>query len=182
MIPKNARIAYQGDIFRVYEWEQKLFDGKIKTFEAVKPKESVQVFVIEGDELIYVQEQQPHIKPYLGLAGGLCADWDEDPLVAAQREVVEELGITGSFRELFSLKRDGKLYLATHYYVCNVEKYTNTSLDPGGEKISAQRIRLTDMLTLMRKKEFRNQDVRHYVEDIQREGRFEEFLTTLKKE
>ncbi|MFP4118083.1 MAG: hypothetical protein ACLFTR_04110, partial [Candidatus Woesearchaeota archaeon] len=57
MIPKNATLAYKGDIFKVYTWEQKLFDGSYKTFETVTRKPTVQLIVVEDDKIVLLDEE-----------------------------------------------------------------------------------------------------------------------------
>jgi hypothetical protein len=35
-IPNHARIVFHGQLFDVYQWEQKLFNGKTAIFEKIK--------------------------------------------------------------------------------------------------------------------------------------------------
>ena len=40
-IPKDARCVFKGVIFEVWQWEQKMFDGSMATFERIKRPDTV---------------------------------------------------------------------------------------------------------------------------------------------
>ena len=42
VIPHNAKKVFNGILFDVYQWKQKMFDNSIKTFEMLKRKSSLQ--------------------------------------------------------------------------------------------------------------------------------------------
>ena len=46
MIPKNAKRAYKGDIYEVYTWPQKLYDGSVQMFEGIRQPDNVQVIPV----------------------------------------------------------------------------------------------------------------------------------------
>ena len=86
-IPKNAKKVYQGFLFSIYKWPQKLFDGTSKNFEMVARRPSVDLIAITEDKkIITIYQTQPGRKWYPGLPGGLIDD-GEKPKQAALREL-----------------------------------------------------------------------------------------------
>ena len=41
LIPKQAECKFRGELFDVYQWPQKLFDGSMSTFEMLKRDDTV---------------------------------------------------------------------------------------------------------------------------------------------
>ena len=66
-IPINAKKVFQGIIFDVYQWEQKLFDGTVATFEKLKRPDI---------DIVLCQAEQPIFKIdwtiYVFIAKGAC--------------------------------------------------------------------------------------------------------------
>jgi ribonuclease HI len=94
LIPKNAKRVFTGVIYDVYQWKQRLFDGNYTTFEMLKRPDTIQVLAIKDNKAIVVNEEQPGIKPYLGLPGGRHDKVTENELQAAKRELLEETGLS----------------------------------------------------------------------------------------
>lgn len=91
-IPKNAKCVFKGEIFDVFQWEQKMFDGSFKTYEKLKRRDSATVVAVtEDDKIILLDEEQPGRKPFLAVPGGQV-DEGETPEEAARRELLEETG------------------------------------------------------------------------------------------
>jgi len=91
-IPKNAKKVFNGIMFDVYQWQQKLFNGKKKTFEKAKRIDTVNVIPVTPDgKIILSYQQQPGSDPFIGCVGGAIEN-DENPLLAAKRELLEETG------------------------------------------------------------------------------------------
>ncbi|MFT4250038.1 MAG: NUDIX domain-containing protein [Candidatus Woesearchaeota archaeon] len=179
MIPNHAEIKYSREFLRVYEWKQVLFDESTTTFEVAVRKASVQVFVMHNNKLVYVQEEQPHKGDYLGIVGGMLNEWDEDPQEAAAREVEEETGFVGETKFLFTDSREGGFVnWQTHYYVLYVNGLGNKCLD-AGERVEVQEIPIDDLLSLVRDKQFRNQDLRVILENKIQDGTYKEFISQL---
>lgn len=91
-IPEHAKRVFQGVLFNVYQWEQTLYDGSMAIFEKVKRKDTVNIIPITSEgEIILSQQEQPGIQPFIGSFGGII-DKGESPIIAAQRELLEETG------------------------------------------------------------------------------------------
>lgn len=137
-IPKEAKRAFKGIIFDVYQWQQKMFDGTYETFEMLRRPDTVQIIAIKDGKIVFLQQEQPDIaKIFWELPGGRHDHEEETELEAAKRELLEETGMTFSDWKLIGAnvphhKIDWVVYffLATGYI-----SQTEQSLDVG-EKIT----------------------------------------------
>ncbi len=135
-IPKQAKKVFTGEIFDIYQWPQKMFDGSIATFEMIKRPDTVQIIATQNGKIFTTKEFQPNQKRDCGLIGGRV-DKGEKPLTAAKRELLEESGMTAKkWTLLKSYQPVHKMDWTVHYYIahdCTVVAKQN--LDPG-EKIT----------------------------------------------
>lgn len=101
-IPADATRVFQGAIFDVYQWKQQLFDGSTATFEMLKRPDSVHVIAIKDDKIIMLEQGQPGTGLFYSFPGGRHDAENESELQAAQRELLEETGMTFSNWKLIS--------------------------------------------------------------------------------
>src|SRR5882762_1533858 len=100
-LPHNAKKVFQGKIFSVYQWEQQLYDGTTATFEMLKRPGTIQI-IPTSDETIYISyEEQPDNKPLSYTLFGGRQEPNEDPLMTAKRELLEETGMESEDWELY---------------------------------------------------------------------------------
>lgn len=92
LIPDHAERVFKGQIFDVYQWPQKLFDGSTATFEMLKRPDTIQVIAIRDGKLTMVHDEQPNRASEISFPGGR-ADEDATWLDAAKRELLEETGL-----------------------------------------------------------------------------------------
>ena len=92
LIPEQAELAFKGQIFNVYQWQQELFDGSIETFEMLRRPDTVVAMCIVDDKLLVLQDEQPHRGIRRNFPGGRVDPTDESIEAAATREVHEETG------------------------------------------------------------------------------------------
>ncbi|MDP3696449.1 MAG: NUDIX hydrolase [Candidatus Taylorbacteria bacterium] len=149
-IPKGAKRVYKGKIFEVWEWEQKEFDGGIKTYEMVKRPDSIQIMAVLGGKLLITREEQPpdHVRE-VGLLGGRGEE-GEDPLQAAKRELMEETGMRSDDWELWKVyepfaKIDHKIYF---FIARNLQKKGEPQLE-AGEKIEIRAVSFDEFIEKM---------------------------------
>lgn len=101
MLPSNAKCVFKGKLYDTYQWEQKMFDGSIRTFEMLKRPYNGCVIAVINDKILILEQEQPGRGTFLSLPGGRC-DQDEEPFIAAQRELLEETGYISEDWELWT--------------------------------------------------------------------------------
>lgn len=156
-MPSNAKKVFEGVIFDVYQWEQKMYDGTTKTFERLDRADTVDVLATTkgGKILIQRQSQPDRDEAFLCLIGGRV-EKGEDTLEAAKREMLEETGYTSptwelllSYRPMFKIRWDMYVYVAR-----NCEKTADQHLDPG-ERIGVMVVTFDEFLDLVDSGEMR---------------------------
>jgi len=135
-IPKNAKKVFTGEIFDVYQWPQKMFDGSLATFEMIKRPGTVQIIATQNNKIFTTKEFQPNQKRETGLIGGRI-DPGEKPLAAAKRELLEESGMVSKKWKLFKTyqpvyKMDWDVY---YFIAYDCQVVAKQNLD-SGEKIT----------------------------------------------
>jgi len=105
LIPKNAEKVFQGKIYNVYQWPQKLFDDSEATFEMVSRPDTVKIIAVKDDKIVIVKQRQPNLDWYYDFPSGRHDDPDENELAAAKRELREETGMEFSHWKLIGVKQ-----------------------------------------------------------------------------
>lgn len=136
-IPDTAKKVFEGVTFDIYQWQQEMLDGSFKTFELAKRPGIACVIPIKDGRIVVNKEKQPFVGSYLTLPSGYSESQDEDLLVSAKRELLEETGLGSSDWVLFEERvMPGRLVAVDHVYVahdCKKEKEIDP--DRGGEEI-----------------------------------------------
>src|SRR3990172_7810637 len=101
-IPKEAKRVFEGIIFDVYHWEQKMFDGSTETFEALKRPNTIQILPVQDGKILLAYEEQPNREATYTFFGGRV-EKGEDSIKAAKRELLEETGLESSDWELYKV-------------------------------------------------------------------------------
>ena len=96
LIPSEADCVFGGEIYKLYQWPQKMPDGSVKTFEMLRRPDTVMVIALDeaGDVLVIDEKQPGGIVRKNHLPVGRVDSSDESVLAAAQRELREETGCT----------------------------------------------------------------------------------------
>ncbi|MFT4282899.1 MAG: NUDIX hydrolase [Candidatus Woesearchaeota archaeon] len=180
MIPKHAKKVFEGVLFRVYQWEQEMFDGSFETFEAIKRLPGVQIIAVKEDEFIFLKESQPHRGSFLSLSGGMFDSWNEDPLDAARRELLEETGFSGDFSKFMTINFGGKIDWPVHYFICKIKKEDKSKVNlDAGEKIKVQYEKVSNLFEFVNRDDFRNKQFKNYLNDLKNKGLYKDFLKKL---
>jgi len=148
-LPPEAKMVFKGKIFEVWQWEQKLYDGTTATFERIKRPDTAQVITVVGDTILILKEEQPdYPEPFFSLPGGRC-DEGEDPLLAAQRELLEETGYVSEDWELFDERNPHRKNVWTMYtYIARNSTPTKKPHLEAGEKNELHFLSFDEFLAL----------------------------------
>src|SRR3989338_9450986 len=116
-IPSNAKLAFKGVIFEVWQWEQEMFDGTTQIFERVWRFPTVEIIATVGDKILIEEQDQPDYKNSITLVSGR-ADQSDDVLKEAKRELMEETGCESDEWSLL-LKHTGetKVLREVYYFI-----------------------------------------------------------------
>lgn len=158
-LPSQAKKVFQGKIFSVYQWEQKLYDGSKATFEMLKRPGTIQIIPTSGSQVYLSYEEQPTKPRTYTLLGGRMEP-DEEPLVTAKRELLEESGLESNDWELLkTYEYEGKIEWPMYLYAArNCKQTTEQKLDPG-EKIEVKKVTFEKFIELVMGENFWNQIV-----------------------
>ncbi|MCL2451818.1 NUDIX hydrolase [Candidatus Saccharibacteria bacterium] len=150
LIPRDARRVFQGKIFDVYHWPQRMFDGSVRTFEMLKRADSVLVLAIKDGRLVVLKQQQPNTAEFYGLPCGRHDDEAETELEAAQRELLEETGMTfQNWRLIWAAQSFGKIEWFSYWFLAtDFIGQVDQKLD-AGEKISVHEMTLDEVKNLI---------------------------------
>ncbi|MDO8593210.1 MAG: NUDIX hydrolase [bacterium] len=148
-LPKNAKPVFKGEIFEVWQWPQKMFDGSVATFEMLKRPDTAQVIPVVGDKILVLNEQQPNQpRTFLGLAGGRLEP-GETPLNAAKRELLEETGyVARDWKLRQAINPVGKMIWTVYTYIARDCLYWQPQKLDAGEKITSKLISYDEFLQL----------------------------------
>jgi ADP-ribose pyrophosphatase len=147
-LPENAKLAFKGERFEVWQWEQTMYDGSTAIFEKVWRAPTVNVIAVTDGKIIIEDQDQPGREDKITIPSGVSEN--DDFLEEAKRELLDETGFKSDDWELFHEEiKDGKVLWDSHYFVArNCVKVQEQELD-GGEKISVRLISFEDFLDLV---------------------------------
>ncbi len=130
--PKSAKLVFKGEIFEVYQWRQRMFDGTYQTFERLKRPYTVSIVATFKKKVLIAHEEQPGAKRGLGLFAGRM-EKGESTLKAAKRELLEESGMVSNNWHLVKVfspvsKIDWNIYF---FSAANCKRVSEQHLDSG---------------------------------------------------
>lgn len=138
-----------------------MFDGSHETFERLKRSDTaVVVPITDRGEIMLIEEEQPGRPPFVTFPGGRKTTLKEDPLLAAQREFLEETGYTSGDWTLWNaVQPTSKIDWAIYTFVAKgCRKIGEQKLDKG-EKISLKLVSFEEFMDLASKDSFGNPDI-----------------------
>ena len=155
-IPLHAKLMFKGKIFDTYQWEQQMYDGSFVTFERLKRSCTAAVIPIVGDKILITEQEQPDTHLFISLPGGRC-DENEDPLVAAQRELLEETGYVSDDWILWKEDRPfNKIVWTIYTYIARNCKLKQSPHLDAGEKIKLKLVTFAEFIMLSEDPQFRD--------------------------
>ena len=159
-IPAHAKLVFSGQIFDVYQWEQKMFDDTIEIFEKLKRPDTVVIYpVLPDGRIILTEQEQPGKEPFIGATGGRV-DEGEGILEAAKRELLEESGYKAEKYILWNAQQPiGKIDWAIYTFIAKgLKKVAEISLD-AGERITLKPVMFDDFIDMGTNERFRENEV-----------------------
>ncbi len=148
-MPAHARQVFKGEIFEVWQWEQRLYDGSLALFERLKRTDTTNVIAtVEDKILLQTQEQPDTIGTFVSLPGGQC-ERGEDALTGAKRELVEETGYSSMDWTLLCEEDPvWKIEWTVHTYIARNCVYVHEPRLDAGEKIDTRLVSFDEFLAL----------------------------------
>ena len=174
-IPDDATKVFEGVIFSVHQWQQRLYNGQEVTFEALSRPDSVNILPITDDgKIILTLQEQPGMQPFIGALGGRV-DPGETALQAAERELFEEAGLRTSHLELWDAmqpmeKMDWTIWT---YIAKGCQKAGEQEVD-GGEKISLIEVTFDEYLQIILQDNYRDTEIAFKLLRLSALGRLDE--------
>lgn len=150
-IPEQAEKVFIGQLFTIYQRQQKMFDGSYTTFEMARREDSCEVFATYKDKLVMVYQKQPHRDDwYRWFPGWRVPIW-EDIFTQAKKELLEETGmISDDWQEYEIFDIWWKIEQYVWYYIArNVRVVASQNLDPGGEIIEVKYVSFDDLIDMI---------------------------------
>lgn len=148
-IPDNAQRVFEGVIFDIYQWEQKLFDGSTATFEKLTRPDTVVIFPVLSDgTVMLIDDEQPGRARELTAPAGRVEE-GENPEGAARRELLEETGLKpASLTLLYTYTPAEKIDHVVHVFVGKgCTKVAEPHLD-AGERIAPHLVTFDELIEL----------------------------------
>ena len=157
--PHNVKLVFKGKIFEVFQWEQKMFDGSTEVFEGLKRPDTIQIIPTVDAKIYLSYEEQPNKSLSYTFLGGR-AEKNEEPLVTAKRELLEEAGLESVDWELIkTYESEGKIQWITYLFAArNCKKIAEPKLDPG-EKIEVKKVTFDEFLEIVSSEKFWGQNI-----------------------
>lgn len=184
MLPINSKLVFRGVLFDVYQWQQKMFDGSVQTFEMLKRADTAEIIAIKDGKIMLQEQEQPNKPTFLCLPGGRIEE-NEELLDGAKRELLEESGFVSENWSLYhSVKPLSKMDWRIHVFIARDCEFKQDPHLDAGEKIQIQWVTLDELIDLIDsgklawiEQDFRVQMVRaKYNEHAKEELRRELFL------
>jgi 8-oxo-dGTP pyrophosphatase MutT (NUDIX family) len=154
--PKNAKKVFEGVLYDVYQWPQKLYDGTTVTYERINRQHTVSVLGVTKDhQILLVEEEQPHRPKNISLVAGKV-DPGETPEEAAERELLEETGYKAALiKPWFEYEPDLNIDWTVFVFIAqDIEKVAPQNLE-GGEKITPKLMTFDQFLKFAASSDFK---------------------------
>jgi 8-oxo-dGTP pyrophosphatase MutT (NUDIX family) len=142
------------NLIKIQKFTAKYKDLKIKNFHRIKIKDSSMTICIKNKKILILKEFRFGLnKCTWGLPGGFVDD-KESPLIAARREIFEELGIkVKKIYKLYSFIRNGNYYCGKdHVFYTYLDSKINIMLE---KNTKIKWIPINQIIKFIKKGEFK---------------------------
>lgn len=159
--PASATKVFEGVLYDVYQWPQKLYDGSTATYERLNRQDTAIVIGVTTDnQILMVDEEQPHISRGIKLVAGKI-DPGEAPEEAAKRELLEETGYKAENISLwYQSNPDVNVDWTVYTFIAkNITLVAEQQLE-GGEKIIPQLVSFDQFIEIVSAEKFRGLELK----------------------
>jgi ADP-ribose pyrophosphatase len=149
LIPPEAKLVFKGVIFDVYQWQQKMFDDSMATFEMLRRPGTVKVFAVQDGKIAVLDDEQPWNGHSCELPGGRHDVKEKSELDCAKRELHEETGKVFRTWKLLKVQQkhnkiESFLYL---FLATDLERQEEPHID-AGERIGVKMLTFDELLKM----------------------------------
>jgi ADP-ribose pyrophosphatase len=178
-IPDNAEKVFNGVIFDVYQWKQKMFDGSCETFEALKRPNTINVIPIVDGKIVLLNEQQPCTPVRYSLVGGRQEN-NESEHECAKRELLEETGLeSDNWEKLIVFEPYFKMEWKIFVYIARECKKVSEVKHDAGERIDIYEYDFDEFVEKIVAEDFWGKDFSNYVLRLSYDNKLDELRNKL---
>ena len=148
-IPENAKRVFEGTVFDVYQWEQKLYDGTTAVFEKIARSDTAVIYpVLEDGKILLIKDSQPQRDTVITAPSGRLEE-GETPEEGIVRELLEETGYEPKdLVPFYTVQPYEKIDWQVNVFIGKgCRKIAEPKLDPG-EKIELYPVSFDELLEL----------------------------------
>ena len=149
-VPESAELVFEGKIFDVHQWEQKLYDGSFHTFEKIARNDTAVIYPILPDgKILLIKDSQPQRETVITAPSGRLEE-GEYPDAAILRELLEETGYKPeTLVPFYTIQPYEKIDWVVNVFIGrNCVKVAEPKLD-AGEKIELHPVTFEELLELV---------------------------------
>jgi 8-oxo-dGTP pyrophosphatase MutT (NUDIX family) len=149
--PPHAKCVYQNPRHQVWEWDQELYDGSHTLYSCIVREDTAAVIpFLDPDTVLLILESQPgRENPFWDVPGGCVESTERDPLVAAQRELLEETGYRAAVLQQVRTKRfEGMTRFEEFVFLAKGLTQAQEAHPEAGEKIELRPTPWKDVVAL----------------------------------
>jgi len=167
---------FKGQVFEVWQWEQKVFDGTTEIYEKISRPDSADVIAVVGDKILIEEQEQPHRAPFVSIPGGRCNE-GEEASTGAKRELLEETGYVSDDWTMFRERKPfNSLEWTVYTFIARDCKHIQDPHLDAGERITIKPVSFDEFLELSQRPDFRDKELALYLLRTQFDPEFKKEL------